>query len=141
MDDLDQQLLAKLRENARAPVAELARGLGLSRTPIQSRLLRLERSGVIAGYSLKLSDKLEAAQVRGLVMLSAEPKQAAAVSAALKRLAGGRRLQSVSGPYDLAASIAAPSMAELDALIEEIQGLPGVERVQASVVLATRFDR
>ena len=141
MDDLDEHLLEKLRENARAPVAELARGLGLSRTTIQSRLLRLERSGVIAGYSLKLSDKLEAAQVRGLVMLSAEPKQAAAVSAALKRLAGVRRLQSVSGPYDLAASIAAPSMAELDALIEEIQGLPGVERVQASVVLATRFDR
>ena len=79
--------------------------------------------------------------MRGLVMLSAEPKQAAAVSAALKRLAGVRRLQSVSGPYDLAASIAAPSMAELHAHIEEIQGLPGVERVQASVVLATRFDR
>ena len=49
MDDLDEHLLEKLRENARAPVAELARGLGLSRTTIQSRLLRLERSGVIAG--------------------------------------------------------------------------------------------
>src|SRR5579884_4248204 len=56
MDDLDQHLLARLRENARAPVAELARSLGLSRTTVQSRLARLERSGVIAGYSVKLSE-------------------------------------------------------------------------------------
>ena len=52
MDDLDEHLLARLRENARAPVAELARALGLSRTTIQSRLAKLERTGVIAGYSV-----------------------------------------------------------------------------------------
>ncbi|MFX8801592.1 AsnC family transcriptional regulator, partial [Acinetobacter baumannii] len=45
MDDTDKALLARLRENARAPVAELARALGLSRTTVQSRITRLERSG------------------------------------------------------------------------------------------------
>ena len=55
MDDLDEHLLAKLRDNARAPVAELARALGLSRTTVQSRLAKLERSGVIAGYAVKLA--------------------------------------------------------------------------------------
>ena len=48
MDEQDRRLLAKLRENARTPVAQLARSLGLSRTTVQSRLARLERSGVIA---------------------------------------------------------------------------------------------
>ncbi len=48
MDDLDDHLLSRLRDNARAPVAELARALGLSRTTVQSRLARLERTGVIA---------------------------------------------------------------------------------------------
>ena len=65
MDDLDEHLLARLRENARAPVAELARALGLSRTTVQSRIARLERRGVIAGYAVRTSQAHEQAQQEG----------------------------------------------------------------------------
>ncbi len=141
MDDLDEHLLAKLRENARAPVAELARSLGLSRTTVQSRLAKLERTGVIAGYSVKLAENWQAAQVLSYVMITVEPKQAAAVTSALKRLAGVRTLQSVSGPYDMIAVLEAPSVRDMDALIDEIGGLPGVERTNSAIVLSTKFDR
>ena len=141
MDDLDQHLLTRLRENARAPVAELARALGLSRTTVQSRLARLERTGVIAGYSVKLSEAREAALMHAFVMLTVEPKQAAAVTASLKRMPGVRRLQSVSGPSDMIAAVAAPSVGDMDALIDEIGALRGVERTNSSIVLATKFDR
>ena len=141
MDDLDENLLARLRDNARTPVAELARGLGLSRTTVQSRLARLERSGVIAGYALRMSPSHEAARLHAHVMLAIEPKQAAAVSAALKRLPGVRRLQSVSGPFDMIATLDAADVNEMDGLIEAIGALKGVERTNASIVLATKFDR
>ena len=141
MDDLDEHLLARLRENARAPVAELARALGLSRTTIQSRLARLERSGTIAGYSVKLAGAYEAGRVHAFVMLTVEPKQAAAVTASLKRLPGVQRLQSVSGPFDMIASIEAAGVGEMDALIDEIGALKGVERPNSSIVLSTKFDR
>jgi DNA-binding Lrp family transcriptional regulator len=141
MDDLDHHLLAKLRENARAPVAELARALGLSRTTVQSRLARLERSGVIAGYAVKLSEAHQAAQVRAYVLLTVEPKQAAAVTSALKRLAGVRTLHSVSGPFDMVAVAEAASVREMDALIDEIGAVKGVERTNSSIVLSTKFDR
>jgi len=54
--DKDRALLALLSENARMPVAELARKLGLSRTTVQARIERLEAEGVITGYGLRLSD-------------------------------------------------------------------------------------
>ena len=141
MDDLDEHLLERLRENARAPVAELARALGLSRTTIQSRLSRLERTGVIAGYAVRLSDSRDAAPIHAHVLLTVEPKQAGAVADALKRLSGVRRLQSVSGPCDMVAAIEAPNVSGLDALIGEIAGLAGVERASSAIVLATRFER
>lgn len=141
MDDLDEHLLAKLRDNARAPVAELARALGLSRTTVQSRLAKLERSGVIAGYAVKLAATFEAGRVHAFIMLTVEPKQAAAVTAALKRMPGVRRLQSVSGPFDMIATAEAAGVAEMDAVIDEIGALKGVERTNSSIVLSTKFDR
>jgi DNA-binding Lrp family transcriptional regulator len=141
MDDLDEHLLARLRENARAPVAELARALGLSRTTVQSRLAKLERTGVIAGYSVKLSEARQAAQVHAFIMLTVEPKQAAAVTQALKRLPGVRTLQSVSGPVDMIAAVEAPGVHQMDALIDEIGAVRGVERTNSSIVLSTKFDR
>lgn len=141
MDDLDEHLLARLRDNARAPVAELARMLGLSRTTVQSRLARLERNGTIAGYAVKLAAAYEAGRVQAFVMLTIEPKQAGTVAAALKRISGVRRLQSVSGPFDMIAAVEAPGVAEMDALLDEIGALRGVERTQSSIVLSTKFDR
>jgi DNA-binding Lrp family transcriptional regulator len=141
MDDLDDHLLARLRDNARAPVAELARALGLSRTTVQSRLAKLERSGVIAGYAVKLSEAREAALIHAFVMLTVEPKQAASVTMALKRMPGVRKLQSVSGPSDMIATVEAPSVGDMDTLIDEIGALRGVERTNSSIVLATKFIR
>jgi len=141
MDDLDDHLLERLRENARAPVAELARALGLSRTTVQSRLARLERNGTIAGYSVKLAASYEAARVHAFVLLTVEPKQAAAVTAALKRLPGVRCLQSVSGPFDMIATVEAGGVADMDAVIDEIGSVKGVERTNSAIVLSTKFDR
>src|SRR5581483_2866256 len=105
MDDLDEHLLARLRENARTPVAELARALGLSRTTVQSRIERLERGGVVAGYTVRTGDA--DAEVHAYVLIVAAPKQAAQVIAAARRMPAVRRLRSVSGPFDMIAEVAA----------------------------------
>lgn len=141
LDDTDRQLLALLRENARAPTAELARRLGLSRTTVQARLDRLLRRRVIAGFTVAVPDEVEAALVRAHVMITLAPRRAAAIETALRRIPEVRVLHSVSGPFDLIAVVAAGSIAELDALIDRIGTLDGVERTTSAIVLSTRIDR
>ncbi|HEY1393161.1 MAG TPA: Lrp/AsnC family transcriptional regulator [Methylibium sp.] len=141
LDDTDRALLALLRENAREPVAELARRLHLSRTTVQSRIERLERARVITGYTVKVADEIEAALVRAHVMITVAPKQAGAIEAACAKIAEVRSLHSVSGSFDLLAVVAAPSIGELDALIDRIGALDGVERTTSAIVLSTRIER
>lgn len=141
LDPTDRALLALLRENARRSTAELARALGLSRTTVQSRIERLERARVIAGYTVRVDDAVEAALVRAHVMVTVGPKQTGAIEAALRRIPEVRSLHSVSGAFDLLAVLAAPSIQELDALIDRIGALDGVERTTSAIVLSTRIER
>ncbi len=141
MDDTDARLISALREDARAPVADLARRLNLSRTTVQSRIERLERRGVIVGYAARLSDDYERGLVRAHVMITVRPKEARAVEAALRALPQMRMLHSVSGPYDMIAIAAADSTADMDDLIDRIGALDGVERTTTSIVLSTKFER
>ena len=141
LDKLDHLLVAKLREDARAPVAALARALGVSRTTIQSRIARLERLKVITGYSVRVAESFEKNQIHAYVMITVGPKRAATVSAEIKKMAAVRLLQSVSGTFDMIALAVAPSVREMDDLIDAIGNLEGVERTTSSVVLSTKFDR
>jgi DNA-binding Lrp family transcriptional regulator len=141
LDASDRALLARLRENARAPVAELARELGLSRTTVQSRLDRLQRQRVIAGYTVVVTDEHEAGLVRAHVLITLAPRQSGAIEQALRRIPEVRVLHSVSGPFDLIAIVAAASIGELDALIDRIGQLDGVERTTSAIVLSTRIER
>ena len=141
MDDLDEHLIDRLRVNARASVAELARGLGLSRTTVQSRLARLERSGVIAGYSVRLAEGREAAQVHAVLLLGIDAKQAAAAPQAIGRIGAVRKLSAVAGPYDMIAELVTATLSDLQAAILELGAVAGVERLSATVVLDTKFER
>ncbi|MGH6985278.1 MAG: Lrp/AsnC family transcriptional regulator [Caulobacteraceae bacterium] len=141
IDENDERLLSRLRENARAPVSEIARSLGLSRTTVQSRIERLERSGLIEGYTVRLSEAVERGAIRAIVLLTIAPKVAPAVIAAMRKMRAVRRLASVSGPFDLIAEAATPTAAEMDALIDALGALEGVERTTSSIVLSTKIDR
>ncbi len=140
-DDTDRRLLSLLRENARAPATELARRLGLSRTTVQSRIERLERTGIIAGYTVRVADEHEHGLIRAYVMVTLRPKLSASVAGSLRRMPEVRTLHSVSGSFDLIIATAATSINEMNALIDRIGALEGVERTTSAVVLSTTIDR
>ena len=141
LDATDRALLALLRDDARAPTAVLARKLKLSRTTVQSRMERLQRQRVISGFTITVPDELEANLVRAHVLITLAAKRSGAIEVALRKIPEVRVLHSVSGPFDLIAIVAAASIGELDALIDRIGELDGVERTTSAIVLSTRIQR
>lgn len=141
IDQTDRALIAALRENARMGHAELARRLGLSRTTVQARVESLERRGVIAGYTLRLAEEIANRLVLAHVAIVIGPKASGGVVRELQRLPEVRALYSVSGAYDLLAVLEADAIPSLDAAIDRIGALDGVERTQSSIILSTKFER
>lgn len=141
MDDTDRQLLALLARNARSPVAVLARELGLARSTVQARLERLERSGTIAGYALRLGDAARAGQIRATVLLTIEPRAAAAVVARLERMSEVEGAQTASGRADLVVTLAAPTTAALDRALDHIAEIDGVKGSETLIHLSTKIHR
>jgi len=141
LTEADEVLLATLREDARASTAQIARKLGVSRTTVQSRIEKLERQGVIAGYTVRVHDEVEQGHIRAHIMITVLPKQMAQVVKALQAIAEIRELHSVSGPYDLVALGMAATVGDIDVLTDRIGALDGVERTTSAIVLATKFER
>ena len=139
--DADQQVLSVLRENARASTADIARRLKLSRTTVHSRIERLEREGVIQGYTVRVHDEAERDYIRAHIMITVLPKRAPSVAAALHAMPEVRALHSVSGPFDLVALGVAESVAAMDELTDRIGSIDGVERTTSAIVLSAKFER
>ncbi len=141
IDAMDEALLRLLRANARMPAAEIARALDLSRTTVQSRIERLERNGVIEGYTVRLGDSARRGWLRAHVLITVLPKLAARAEAGLRRIPQVTALHSVSGQHDLIALVEAASVEQMDDVIDEIGALDGIERTMSSIILSTRFVR
>ena len=137
----DEQLLSLLREDARLSTAEIARRLKLSRTTVHSRIERLERRGVIEGYTVRVADEHERPRIRAHILIAVMPRQMASVVAALRGMPEVRTLHSVSGASDLVALGVTPTVEDMDVLTDRIGMIDGVERTTSSIILSTKFSR
>jgi DNA-binding Lrp family transcriptional regulator len=141
MDHLDQRIIDLLVDDARQSVTVMAKRLHVARSTLQDRIGRLERSGVIAGYTVRFGPAATGRRVTAHVAITIDPKRGDHVQQTLRRIAGVRTLHTVSGPFDLIAVVAAESTAEIDCVLDRIGGIPGVDRTTSSIILTTKFDR
>ncbi len=140
-DALDRELLALLQTNARESAANLARKLGTARTTVLSRLSRLERKGIIAGYTVRLAQDVRNQGLQAFVGLSVAPKAGRAIEPRLARMPEVRQLCAVSGEFDYVLLLRAESALRLNTLLDEIRNLEGVIKTTTSVALDWKIDR
>ena len=139
--ETDQKLIDLLQDNARLPISDLARKLGVSRTTVQARLDRLETSGVIKGYTLRLADEKLRDKIRALVTIKVETGKAASVVSQLKKMVEIDSLHSVSGRYDFVAIVSGESPEAVDTVLDKFWELDGITNTESALILSTKLDR
>ncbi len=139
IDARDESIIASLRRNARTPISELACAVGLSRSTTQARLRRLETSGVIVGYTVRLRPRAGALRA-WFTMTLAPTVSCADVMPALLEHRGVRLCHALAGPIDLLALVEAGDAEALSALRDTVAKITGIASVQTNPVLADHLS-
>lgn len=137
MDDIDQQLIAQLRQNARLSVADLAHRLQVSRGTVTNRLRKLEDQQVIVGYTVRLKPDAQTERIRAWMAVEVEGNQTRRVIASLLGEPGVSALHDTNGRWDLLAEIEVGSMQELSKALERVRLISGIRGTETSIHLAS----
>jgi DNA-binding Lrp family transcriptional regulator len=138
MDDLDRQLVARLRGNARATVASLAKELKVARGTVQNRISKLEKDGTIVGYTVRLKPQTEAHRIAALMTIAVEANQLDAVIRTLRGDPAVTALHTTNGRWDLVAELRADTLEAFDAVLRRIGLVPGITSTETSLLLSTQ---
>ena len=137
MDDLDRQLISLLRDDARTPVATLAKALKVARGTVQNRLSRLEADGTIVGYTLRLKPQVEEQRIRAWMTVAVEGNRTQKVLNALRGDPAVGAIHTTNGRWDIAAELRADSLEGFDQVLSRIRLLDGISQTETSLLLST----
>jgi DNA-binding Lrp family transcriptional regulator len=113
----------------------------MSRTTVTSRIERLEKRGVITGYTVQFSQDYERGRIQAQVMISSNPKSSAHIVRTLKKIPAIQALHAVNGSYEMLALISAESTQHLDQVLDLVGNIEGISKTTSSIILSTKFSR
>ena len=137
MDETDKELIALLRQNARMNVADLAHKLKVSRGTVTNHLRKLEDSGVIHGYTVRLRPDVETERIHAWMGVMVGGNQTRLVISGLLGEPGVSELHDTNGRWDLLAALEARSMTELSEILERIRLISGIRSTETHIHLAS----
>jgi DNA-binding Lrp family transcriptional regulator len=137
IDRLDVELLSRLIANARVGVAELASGLGVSRTTVQHRMSRLAEEGILVGFQPIIDFTVIGMPVQALVSLEIDQREMPTIINGLRGLPEVLEVRIQAGREDLLVHVAIASLEELQRLTAAIVELGGVHKTISTFTVFT----
>lgn len=138
MDDLDKKILHLLLDNARMPVKEIAQKVSLTSPAVSSRIHKLEKDGIIQGYTVRIHMPVSDNQVNALISVSIQPSQQTDFIQLLNQHPQVVQCFHVTGSHSYIAKVQCSSMQSLEHLITNFQ-LMGPTSTQ--IILSTVADQ
>ena len=121
MDKLDKKILSLLAKNARMSVKEIAEQVSLTSPAVSSRIHRLEKEGVIGGYTVLLKNPGSQQAVNALISVSVAPADRDEFLAAVNGERQVTQCFHVTGSHSYIVKVACDTMQSLEHLITRCQ--------------------
>ncbi len=121
IDDIDRQIMALLKDDARTSLKSLASYTYLSSTAVSARIEKLEKAGYIQGYYTKINPEKFGLTVRAFINLDLEPIQKKDFYPYVRSCPNVVACNCVTGDYSMLLEVLFASTVELDKFINELQ--------------------
>lgn len=139
MDTLDLQILQALAADARAPISQIAKDLGVANATVHQRYKRMRENGTIRGFRLKLDWNQVGCPVTAVVSVSlVSDLSLGAMAATLQTNPFVDSCFSVTGEFDLLMVVRARSSEHLGVILDDIR-LKARGNTRTLVVMSTHF--
>ncbi len=144
LDDVDRDIVRRLQADGRISNLDLSRAIGLSPAATHARVRRLEERGVITGYAARVDAELAGFDLLCLVSIGIGLHQQDAVARvrkALSELPEVLECHHLTGQFDYQIKVVLRDRRALERfVVDKLTPLPGIARIQTSVVLSTVKD-
>jgi DNA-binding Lrp family transcriptional regulator len=135
LDSTDEKIIQVLRKDSRKSFVEIAGEIGLSESAVRRRVKHLIESGVIKRFTIEMSANDKTSAITLISVNSTADTNV--VSAKLMKLNGVEVIYEITGQYDIAAIIAAPTIVEINKCIDDVRKTEGVFDTNTVIVLKT----
>jgi Lrp/AsnC family transcriptional regulator for asnA, asnC and gidA len=134
LDKTDLRILQELKQNCRRSYRELALSTNLSPATLIDRIKKMEKEGVITGYSANF-DYLKLGFEFMAIIQIAMKGDFLSIQDKISKLKGVASIYDTTGQYDATAILMCKSRGELSALVKRILAINGVEKTNTNMVL------
>jgi len=134
-DKTDETIIEMLKKDSRQSFVEIGEKLGLSESAVRRRVKNLTDGGVIKKFTIETGDSNSTSAI---ILISVDSStDTSKVSAKLVRLPGVYTVYEITGQYDIAAIIRAPTITDINVCIDSLRKVPGVFDTNTVIILRT----
>ena len=137
IDRLDSEIIGRMVSHARPGIAELAGALGVARNTVQSRLRRLEESGVLTGLHPIVDLESAGIAVQAFVALELDQRKLTRVVEELTGIAHVLEINTQAGREDLLVRVAALTHRDLQGAVTRMIEIEGVRSTVTTMIVST----
>jgi len=138
MDHYDNRILQLLSGNSRITGADIARKVNLSLPAVTERLRKLDRSGYIDRYTIKMNRQKLGITILAFIQVWIDHSKGATNLDVITALHEVLECHHVAGDYDLLLKVVVKDTAALEELlVKKIKGIKSVTRTSTTIILST----
>ena len=134
-DKTDDTIIEMLKKDSRRSFVEIGEKLGLSESAVRRRVKNLTDSGMIKKFTVETGD---ANSTSAIILISVDSStDTSRVSGKLSKLQGVHTVYEITGQYDIAVIIRAPTITDINVCIDNLRKVPGVFDTNTVIILRT----
>ena len=138
MDSIDKKILDLLQDNGRITVKEITQTISLTAPAVSERIRRMEKEGIIEGYTALINPQKIGRSVHALINVSIQPQDRENLLNLVEQEPLVVECYHVTGDYSYLIKVDAHEIDDLEKLIIKFQKLG---RTSTQIILSTPIER